>query len=1058
MQDMLQLLDLLKQQSGRMQFQEAMRLVGGHHMELLPPAFQTVRDLFMAGLRQANNQSDYLACKIFLDLSLQLYMTHSDHEVTATSHTFLYTEIKQHEVFMNPTFWEMVFLDVYSAERHRISATVLLEQRQEQLARIQQQGSSGGGGGGGQAGGASPFLWTQLTPKQRAALHTGELNMVKNLLKIFANSMLKCSVSKKRIFGFIKNMSGMHGVSGSLQAKMFKFINHVHATLSNPVFDASKESSDAVENEQEIAKYTGKRIDDGSVLDTMRLKQGALKQIRSGGVSLRRQRSDTHLGGREQRGKWVKFTSKGGLVFFHDITTNKVQRETPASWGPGTSSVKHSELGASARRDDEDEKASIQTMVKPPPRLLGEFQVKSIAGVMLMPSKHIGSLFLSNYRVTFVSRDPSFQENPLTKALRQVATHSLHRTEYRANEHTVLLHTKDCRVVTIRFLAESQAMATNFLDLLEQYAWPGHQQRCFAYIYKEPISRPEHDGWNVYDVEAEFRRQGALMSGKWVLSDVNHDFVYSPTYPARLVLPAAMSRDEIISLGKFRSKARIPVLSYQHWRGGAVILRASQPKVGITQKRSAADERFMELCNVRYIIDARPKVNAMANKAAKGAGYENVGHYTKMQLSFMDIENIHVMRDSLGKLVDACQQASAVADTGSAVFNKMVDDSNWLNHVRLVLQAAANAAVLVHFKNASCLVHCSDGWDRTAQITALAQLMLDPFFRTIRGFAVLIQKEWLSFGHKFGQRIGHCDPRFDDSQRSPVFMQFLDCVWQVMQQFPVSFEFNDELLAYIADHLSSCKYGTFLYDNERERVEGRVRFTTVSMWTRVLKNVERFTNQMYEQNDHVIVPRSDLRVLRVWPYYYRYDLTMTQQESLREQAGKRLELSDVIHRTQMTWMEQKLAEMEDESTKRVQQTLRAQLAHTRQRNDQLMALLRQNGIAVPPPADTVDFQRFKMSSSTSSSSSSSSSSAAAPPPLPQSAPPPPAPPSSSSSSSAKARSSRAATRPKLPRPLQGVSEQMEEEVVEERPAAKSAGLVRPMGPGGRQRTFTTDDQ
>ena len=45
----------------------------------------------------------------------------------------------------------------------------------------------------------------------------------------------------------------------------------------------------------------------------------------------------------------------------------------------------------------------------------------------------------------------------------------------------------------------------------------------------------------------------------------------------------------------------------------------------------------------------------------------------------------------------------------------------------------------------SVLVHCSDGWDRTAQLCSLAQLMLDPYYRTVRGFEVLIEKDWLRY-------------------------------------------------------------------------------------------------------------------------------------------------------------------------------------------------------------------------------------------------------------------------------------------------------------------------
>jgi len=32
----------------------------------------------------------------------------------------------------------------------------------------------------------------------------------------------------------------------------------------------------------------------------------------------------------------------------------------------------------------------------------------------------------------------------------------------------------------------------------------------------------------------------------------------------------------------------------------------------------------------------------------------------------------------------------------------------------------------------------SDGWDRTAQTCSLAQMLLDPYYRTIKGFIVLV--------------------------------------------------------------------------------------------------------------------------------------------------------------------------------------------------------------------------------------------------------------------------------------------------------------------------------
>lgn len=117
-------------------------------------------------------------------------------------------------------------------------------------------------------------------------------------------------------------------------------------------------------------------------------------------------------------------------------------------------------------------------------------------------------------------------------------------------------------------------------------------------------------------------------------------------------------------------------------------------------------------------------------------------------------------------------------------------------------------------------MHCSHGWDRTAQVTALAQLFLDPFYRSIEGFNALVEKEWMAFGHQFNLRSAHgMDQHARQSDEiSPIFLQFLDCLWQLHRQYPQLFEFNSKFLLTISDHLYSARFGTFLFNSDHERV------------------------------------------------------------------------------------------------------------------------------------------------------------------------------------------------------------------------------------------------
>lgn len=164
-----------------------------------------------------------------------------------------------------------------------------------------------------------------------------------------------------------------------------------------------------------------------------------------------------------------------------------------------------------------------------------------------------------------------------------------------------------------------------------------------------------------------------------------------------------------------------------------------------------------------------------------------------------------------------------------------------------MIGAASFVVATVDKQSRPVLVHCSDGWDRTPQITTLAELMLDPYYRTIEGFQILVQREWIAFGHKFADRCGHGVGSNDPNERSPVFLQWLDCVYQLFIQNPVAFEFNEMFLLKLANHTYTCLHGTFLCNNDFERTTTNLESRTLSVWSLLNIKSTQFINHLFDE-------------------------------------------------------------------------------------------------------------------------------------------------------------------------------------------------------------------
>ena len=184
------------------------------------------------------------------------------------------------------------------------------------------------------------------------------------------------------------------------------------------------------------------------------------------------------------------------------------------------------------------------------------------------------------------------------------------------------------------------------------------------------------------------------------------------------------------------------------------------------------------------------------------------------------------------------------------------------------------------------MVHCSDGWDRTAQLTSLTQILLDPYYRTFVGFRALIEKEWLCFGHKFEDRNGRgvMKGSTGDDERSPIFLLYLDCLWQVMQQFPSEFEYNGEFLVALMDQVHAGRSGTFLYNSKSERKKKNLSELSLSVWDVLVElaggeDLKPFVNRQWkgEGSAEPLVVNLNCKNIKLWEQYWsRFDTSLMQ--------------------------------------------------------------------------------------------------------------------------------------------------------------------------------------
>lgn len=576
--------------------------------------------------------------------------------------------------------------------------------------------------------------------------------------------------------------------------------------------------------------------------------------------------------------------------------------------------------------------------------LEGEEAVNKFDGICLRNTHDSGVLIVTNFRFLFMSKGTinKLGTIPLTTVDKVFIPQSLSKGQ---DAKSFKIFGYDMRVLEFVLESGQEFKLCKMVEILERHAKPSHFGHLFAFalnptppavanrispdlrLMKE-YQRLFHK-WFPHSPTSGFEVQKLLDNKWWRVTEVNSEYSLCSTYPSRLIVPHDIRDDELNSLSTCRARCRLPVISWCNPETGAVLARSSQPK-GTIGFRKDCDERLVSALRTKrvlsveplrklYIVDARPSINATAN-AFGGGGTESASSYQESEVVYLTIENIHVMRKSLESVREYVDKYGSVSSKGPPLAGSAPGDpenrgsnffgvtlnsttefssmlGTWLNHIEHILVGASWIAAKIAHESAAVLVHCSDGWDRTTQLVGLASLLIDPYYRTFTGFQALVEKDWLAFGHQFALRMGLPTKgmgRPSVLEISPVLLQWLECIAQLLRMYPFAFEFSPIFLVDFMDAVLSCQFGNFLCNSEKERKDAEVARLCPCIWEYLADlrasggTFHKHRNPFYEpaRNTGPIVPPAPALAPTLWPEFYLRWACPLESEGVDHEALK----------------------------------------------------------------------------------------------------------------------------------------------------------------------------
>ncbi|CAH1987093.1 unnamed protein product [Acanthoscelides obtectus] len=355
----------------------------------------------------------------------------------------------------------------------------------------------------------------------------------------------------------------------------------------------------------------------------------------------------------------------------------------------------------------------------------------------------------------------------------------------------IIIICKNMKSLEFSFKLGDKDSGKNIVNALLHHAYPKRHTLLFAYDYKEPyvsnsISKEARFFLNKADWEKELKR---TKCHNWRISQVNFNYQTSPLLIETMIVPQSVT-DSLITeaIEKFRNRF-FPIWVWGTAKGAALV----------------------RMADLLPAISDRTEENKLLEHIRKSHPDKKPPHIIDLSLpSPKDISS------SFNKFRELCTPDSKrLFKSQDFKFYGLLDSTKWLSYVSTCLSKAVEAADQLTNEESSVVLQEGNGQDLNCVVSSLTQLMLDPFFRTKFGFQSLIQKDWVALGHPFANRLGHILCK--EIEQSPIFLLFLDCVWQLIQQYPTAFQISETYLTTLWDSAHISIFETFLFNCHHHR-------------------------------------------------------------------------------------------------------------------------------------------------------------------------------------------------------------------------------------------------